>query len=622
MVLLVGVSLLPVTIFWFADEIKRFNEEALQLRELYLDSQKLLIKTTVNNTVDYITYSQENTEARLKDTVRSRTEEALRTAEHLLETYTGTMDRGELKDLVRESLRAVRFNNGRGYYFAVDRRGYNQLFAASPEYEGEHFLSLPDENMVEVVSNMIRLVDTDGRGFYEYYWMKPGGEDEELHRKIAYIDYFEPFDWIIGTGEYINDVRMDIQQEVISRVDNIEYGEDGYIFIIGFDGTFILHPEPTYVGTRQLDLTDPEGIPVVKELIRVARENREGGYFLYQWPKYSEGVEEPKLSFVKAVPQWEWVVGTGVYLDDIRMVIRENRDALYRDLRRRILFVLLFIGALIGGVLTVVQITAKRTAGNMRRIIRSFKDAADRKTVIDEQRFSFEEFKTIARVANTMIYERNEAESGLLSSLREKEAMLREIHHRVKNNLQIISSLLNIQSSYKIDDTKSVEVLTEAKTRVNAMALIHEKLYQSERFSAVNAREFVPDLVVSIQNVLNAENTGIIVDIDIEEIRIDLDRAIPCGLILNELITNAMKYAFPDSAGGTVRIIMRQADAEVTLIVADNGVGLPAAEEIPEGSLGIQLVTALVDQLGGTFGLETEGGFRWTIQFPNIRRNS
>ncbi|MFP4562876.1 MAG: sensor histidine kinase, partial [Spirochaetia bacterium] len=295
---------------------------------------------------------------------------------------------------------------------------------------------------------------------------------------------------------------------------------------------------------------------------------------------------------------------------------------LYRDLRRRILFVLLFIGALIGGVLTVVQITAKRTAGNMRRIIRSFKDAADRKTVIDEQRFSFEEFKTIARVANTMIYERNEAESGLLSSLREKEAMLREIHHRVKNNLQIISSLLNIQSSYKIDDTKSVEVLTEAKTRVNAMALIHEKLYQSERFSAVNAREFVPDLVVSIQNVLNAENTGIIVDIDIEEIRIDLDRAIPCGLILNELITNAMKYAFPDSAGGTVRIIMRQADAEVTLIVADNGVGLPAAEEIPEGSLGIQLVTALVDQLGGTFGLETEGGFRWTIQFPNIRRNS
>ncbi|MFP4564617.1 MAG: cache domain-containing protein, partial [Spirochaetia bacterium] len=290
MVLLVGVSLLPVTIFWFADEIKRFNEEALQLRELYLDSQKLLIKTTVNNTVDYITYSQENTEARLKDTVRSRTEEALRTAEHLLETYTGTMDRGELKDLVRESLRAVRFNNGRGYYFAVDRRGYNQLFAASPEYEGEHFLSLPDENMVEVVSNMIRLVDTDGRGFYEYYWMKPGGEDEELHRKIAYIDYFEPFDWIIGTGEYINDVRMDIQQEVISRVDNIEYGEDGYIFIIGFDGTFILHPEPTYVGTRQLDLTDPEGIPVVKELIRVARENREGGYFLYQWPKYSEGV--------------------------------------------------------------------------------------------------------------------------------------------------------------------------------------------------------------------------------------------------------------------------------------------------------------------------------------------
>lgn len=621
MVLLAGVSILPVTIFWFADEINRFNEETRQLRELYLDSQKLLIKTTVDDTVDFITYSQKNTEALLKRTVRSRTEEALRITEHLWDTYAGTLNREELKDLVRETLRSVRFNDGRGYYFAVDSDGNNQLLAARPEYEGEHFLSLPNENMVEVVSDMIRLADTEGRGFYEYYWMKPEG-DEEIHRKIAYIDYFEPFDWIIGTGEYVMDVRMDIQQEVISWVDNIEYGEDGYIFIIGFDGTFIVHPEPAYVGKQQLDLTDPAGIPVVKELIRAARGNLEGGYFTYQWQKYSEGIQEPKLSFVKAVPQWEWVVGTGVYLDDIRAVIRENRDALYRDLRRRILFVLLFFAALMGGVLSVVQATAKRMARNMRCLIRNFEEAADRKTGIDERSLSFEEFRAIAGVANTMIDERNEAERRMLGSLKEKEAMLKEIHHRVKNNLQIISSLLNIQTSYGSEDEKSVRVLTDAKTRVNAMALIHEKLYQAEHFSAVNARDFVPDLVVSIQNALSTENTNYEVELDIDDIRIDLDRAIPCGLILNELLTNAVKYAFPGSREGTIRITMKQKGTTVILALADNGVGMHGSKAVSEGSLGLQLVTALVEQLDGTYTLETEGGFRWTIQFPNTRRNS
>jgi two-component sensor histidine kinase len=620
MVLLVGISILPLTVFWFADEINQFNKDAEQLRDLYLESQKLLIKTTVDDTVDYITYSQESTEARLKRTVRARTEEAFRMARHLTDTYGGVLDRDELEDLVRESLRSVRFHNGRGYYFAIDTDGYSQLFAVRPEYEGRHFLSLPDENMVDVVSNMIRIVETEGRGFYEYRWMKPGGGDDN-YRKIAYIDYFEPFDWIIGTGEYVMDVRMDIQREVISRVDDIRYGEDGYMFIIGYDGTFILHPEPAYVGTRQLDLTDPAGIPVVRELIRIARKDRDGGYFRYQWQKYSEGVEEPKLSFVKAVPQWEWIVGTGVYLDDIRVVLRENRDALYRDLRRRILFVLLLIVILIIGVLTVVQVTAKRTAGNMDRLIRNFEDAADRKSVIDESRLSFDEFKVIAHVANTMIDDRNEAESRLLSSLREKEALLKEIHHRVKNNLQIIASLLNIQASYEEQDGKAGNVLVEAKTRVNAMALIHEKLYQTERFSVINAREFIPDLVVSVQNALNLEDMSHDIDLDIEEIQIDLDRAIPCGLILNELITNAMKYAFPGSNDGTIRITMGQREAAVTLTVADNGVGLPESREIPQGSLGIQLVTALVDQLGGTYSLETEDGFWWTIEFPNNRRN-
>ena len=204
-----------------------------------------------------------------------------------------------------------------------------------------------------------------------------------------------------------------------------------------------------------------------------------------------------------------------------------------------------------------------------------------------------------------------EAEEEIRRSLREKEVLLREIHHRVKNNLQIISSLLNLQLS-RIGDEELRKIVRESQGRIKAMAMIHEHLYQSESLERVNFREYVEKLV---GDIIISHGVSVRKDLEIEDMELDLDTAIPLGLLINELVTNSIKYAFPDGRG-TITIGMRRADGSVELVVADDGVGLP--EDIDPSStdtLGLKLVSLLTDQLNGKMTLDVEGGTKFSMVF-------
>lgn len=208
------------------------------------------------------------------------------------------------------------------------------------------------------------------------------------------------------------------------------------------------------------------------------------------------------------------------------------------------------------------------------------------------------------------------ANQALLASLREKEVLLQEIHHRVKNNLQVISSLLSLQTD-RIADPRAHEVLLESQHRVRSMALIHEKLYRSPELAQVNFGDYIHDLVAFLFRSFRSSSRGINLHIEVEPIGLPVDIATPCGLILNELVSNALKHAFPNEQGGTISVILREADdGRVRLTVADTGVGL--AREInlhqPE-TLGLQLVSLLVEQIGGTVELLSQAGTQVTISF-------
>jgi len=213
------------------------------------------------------------------------------------------------------------------------------------------------------------------------------------------------------------------------------------------------------------------------------------------------------------------------------------------------------------------------------------------------------------------IAERKLVEEALNKSIKEKDVLLKEIHHRVKNNLQIVSSLLSLQSQY-VNEPGSVELFKESQSRIISMALIHEKLYQTGDLTRINLSEYANELIGDLFRSYSVNTHLMKYQIESKNILLDINTAIPCGLIINELVTNSIKHAFPDNRSGEIKIDIQCHDGNCILKIADNGVGFPDDLDINDvKTLGLQLVTSLTKQLDGTIKLDREGGTCFTIKF-------
>ena len=219
---------------------------------------------------------------------------------------------------------------------------------------------------------------------------------------------------------------------------------------------------------------------------------------------------------------------------------------------------------------------------------------------------------------NAQLYRNaTQRQQNLKASLEEKEILLKEIHHRVKNNLQVISSLLKLQSGY-IEDERYAEMFKDSQERVKSMALVHEKLYQSEDLARIDFAGYIESMVQELRRSYRSERAGIGIKTEIEGIRLGVDYAIPCGLIINELVSNSLKHAFPDGKGGEVKIAMQQVGRdEVELEVSDNGIGLLEGVDVRNAeSLGLRLVSILSEeQLRGKMELDRTEGTKFRIRF-------
>ena len=214
------------------------------------------------------------------------------------------------------------------------------------------------------------------------------------------------------------------------------------------------------------------------------------------------------------------------------------------------------------------------------------------------------------------ITDRKKAEEQIKNSLLEKETLLREIHHRVKNNMQIISSLLLLQSQ-NIVDQKYLDIFNDINNRILSMALIHEKLYESENLAQINIQEYINDLASNLMDSYGRKGNAKI-EINVENIPLNINFAVPCGLILNELITNSLKYAFPKDRHGKIKIVFQKRDGNIIhFSVSDDGIGIPRDMDIRNTkSLGIHLITSLAEnQLHGEIILNREGGTEFQINF-------
>ena len=255
----------------------------------------------------------------------------------------------------------------------------------------------------------------------------------------------------------------------------------------------------------------------------------------------------------------------------------------------------------------------RNESGEIARWFGTLTDIHQRKAA--EEELELEVRKRTAALSESLEQLQSKEES-LRQSLAEKEVLLKEIHHRVKNNLQIISSLLSMQAA-NIEDDATGAKLRDSERRVMSMALIHEQLYGTKNMSFIDFSEYVAELVPRLLLSLSQDD-AVRCRLDTQPTIVTIDRAIPCGLILNELVTNALKYAYPHGKGGEVVVTLRNHERSVMLKVSDHGIGFPVNFDAEKNkTLGLQIIRVLVKQIGGTLQIDNSPGATFTIHFPH-----
>ncbi len=224
--------------------------------------------------------------------------------------------------------------------------------------------------------------------------------------------------------------------------------------------------------------------------------------------------------------------------------------------------------------------------------------------------------KLLARSLNFAI-ERKQTEEGLKSSINEKDILLKETHHRVKNNMQVIHSLLNLQTHFT-KNKEAVDVLKDSQSRVKSLGIIHEKLYKSSDRSRIDFNEYVQSLTTDLLTSYSA-NERITPLIEIDDVKLTMDTAVLCGLIVNELISNSLKHAFPNNGHGEIQISLKLIGNRYVLVVNDDGIGFPDELDFKNTeSLGLQLVNNITGQLDGEIEIDNSIGTNVTIKFEDL----
>lgn len=394
------------------EKLVEFRLASAKAHQNFLLQKKMMVRSEVEKAISYTQYSRSRAEQRLKNELRNRTHEAYEMASALFQRHQGQKSRPEIQQIIHDALFAVQWDAGRGYYFAEDMQGVERVNRNNPELEGTNIMDLQDSEGNYFVRDILAVAKNEGEGFCSYHGNKPG-EPGVARPKYSYVKYFEPLDWVIGTGKNLDEVEKEIQQEVLQRLAEVRYGEDGYLFVGQWDGFILQAPAPAK-GNNMWEITDPNGVKIIQECIRNAKQG--GGFVEYVMPRLQGQEHKPKISFSMGVPEWQWFIGAGVYVDEIDALIAAEQQELKQDIKDYLYQTfLIFIVVVLLSVL-VARCISVRIKSNLDNFFWFFDKAATQSVRMEPDEIYFSEFRLLAKSANLMIEEREQARQAFQES--------------------------------------------------------------------------------------------------------------------------------------------------------------------------------------------------------------
>lgn len=481
---------------WTRDEYGQFQRTSEEYLREYLATRQSLLRKEVGRTMGYIRFMTTRTEETLKENIRERTNEALSIAWNIYDKYNGIRPEDEIKQIIREALRPIRYSNGRGYFFIDRLDGVNILYPVFPESEGQNILDLQDEKGNYVVKDEIDVIKRHGEGFVTGYWKKPSQKNSAVYPKISFVKLFKPFGWSIGTGEYLDDVEKNIQQDILDMVSGIHHGaiNDQNLFIHDFSGVMLANGgNPDLVGKNLWEMLDSQGKKAVQEQVKLAKQHPEGDFLYRNWLLEESGKMPEKLTFVMAVPDWEWVVGANVSTDEIRYTIKERREEMQRQVRERLLTIAIAIFAIILFALFVLSLIISQVYRSYSVFSSFFEKASSQYTEIDLDQLDYNEFRDLATMGNKMLQERTRMENGI-----------RKMNELLQNRVQD-------QAREFLDLNESIE------SRILEQTISLKKLADTDGLTGLYNRRYVFEALDTLAGDKRARGK------DISVIMLDLD---------------------------------------------------------------------------------------------------
>lgn len=332
---------------------KKLHHELNALESEYLENNKYRIKEEVNRVYKFVTFQKKQSAVVLKSELKARVYEAHAIATNLYNTYKTTKSQKEITNLIKEALREIRFNDGRGYFYILTTsNATNILNAFHPSLEGKNLYDLKDSKGKFLNRAIIKVIKQDGEGYVDYYWYKPN-TDDKMYQKFTFSKEFKPYGFYIGTGEYLTDYEESLKKRVLRQIQSVRYANNRYIFVYDMDGNCYAHFKNEYIGKNRINIKDKNGRYVLQDLLKYTKENKSGFFsYLATITTDKSFQRNDKISFVKYFDDWDWMIGSGFYLDGLnnQIVLKKelleqmNQESIKSIIYHSIIFTLIFIG--------------------------------------------------------------------------------------------------------------------------------------------------------------------------------------------------------------------------------------------------------------------------------------
>ncbi|MBU0485308.1 MAG: cache domain-containing protein [Proteobacteria bacterium] len=549
--------------------IQRYNDSkdrATAMRAAFVEQQKQLIKREVDRILERIEFDRSQIVPKGSSLVQEQVYEAYAILENIRQRDAVTQSSEEIKRTIIEVLRPMHVYHGKGDFFILDLSGGIVLGPAATNGDGKSSPPFGDGENHPAIAGMIELAKKEGEGTYRYSLSQPGVKGDETPH-LSFIKLFKPYGWILGTTISVKDLEVDTRKELLDDISKVRYGKNGYIFIDDWQGVVLAHgAQPDLVGRNIWDHQDFNGVKVVQGLIAAAK-TEAGDYVYYSWRKPDTGEERPKVSFAKGVHDWQWMVGTGVYIDDVETDIAILQRSLKAGLRKDILWILL-VSATVGILLLLsLRRVFRRLLGDFSRFDEFFHEAAFADREIEVAGLTFAELRGMAVSANKMLHDKVAAQERLRKHRDHLEEEVAERTHALQEkNSQLELAKEAAETANRAKSVFLANMSHELRTPLNAI-LGFAQVLKNDRNATDEQRENLEIISRSGEHLLHLINN--VLDISkIESGRLELEES-PCDL--HQLIQGIRSIMYAQAASKGLSFTLEQDPELPRQILVDAG---------------------------------------------------